>query len=873
MTKTITWLHISDLHAGSKNFNWDAKDVISGLIDDLKHLYNTENLRPDLIFFTGDIAFGQIANEKGKRLSDQYILAQEFLEEVMNAFTPRIPLNNVFLVPGNHDINRDKVTGSSKVYLNQAKITDIEKHINDMDYDWANFMARLKDYEEFLEKNNYDHLLQDRGRLTYTAIREINNIKVGIAGFNSVWSCCQDGEKGRLWLAGEWMYNNLWQKIQDVDLSIMLIHHPLDWFREEENYILLKNKVAQKFNFLLHGHEHQGWVDNNNEHVRIAAYASYENSRKEAGYNLVRINLETGEGQVWLRTYDKTGGAWVPREIGGRTHHGVWYLHLDWLKQPADPTMKPNASQIPSHLNIYISGTYRDIKHYWNILVEKLQHLATYLNITIDFYPKKQDKSGKISSIEDIEDIEDFDIYIGLIGQLYGKEIPNGTSITELEYEKALTLYEKNKPEILIYFADEENENFLLYSKCIEKDENKYTKQQKFKNKLGSQHSIKTFISPQDLATKVVNDIHRLMDEGHFVHYRVFDADNMYVVCDAIDDNKRKHKIEEFMFSIAEHFRNLFKLNPQQLHDHPFLKDLNSKLTEMIPGISTTSKDGILIRSNIRHIILRQESFLSVLRRIEESELYDLGKEIGKGAAEDVIVNVLERRKFIPASPEAFVYLWDYWDKTGGWGTLKLRNIDEIDKPVSYTKDKFVNSTWYITVENNCLGSSQIGETQKLYNLWKGYIHGFFDHSLPKLGSLIDELPESDKKQVVIPAFSSVKSVEIMKSSLDTIEFAIFLEPKAYSASRESLRAAKQYMNKQLHFMAGDYLKQTLKFAEEENPELFSKFLKSHRETRILSHILRADIPRNLLDNQINLWFESVNHFINELSQMVRYKK
>ncbi len=80
--------------------------------------------------------------------------------------------------------------------------------------------------------------------------------------------------------------------------------------------------MEREFDFHLHGHEHQGWVNQGaSGHTRIAASACYDRSDSENGYNFVRIDLETGQGEVWLRRYDSEGGGWTPRIIAGKTNN------------------------------------------------------------------------------------------------------------------------------------------------------------------------------------------------------------------------------------------------------------------------------------------------------------------------------------------------------------------------------------------------------------------------------------------------------------------------------------------------------------------------------------------------------------------------
>ncbi len=60
---TLTWLHLSDLHACTPKSGWDADRVLETLVADLDRLQREQGLRPDLIFFTGDAAWGEFGSE------------------------------------------------------------------------------------------------------------------------------------------------------------------------------------------------------------------------------------------------------------------------------------------------------------------------------------------------------------------------------------------------------------------------------------------------------------------------------------------------------------------------------------------------------------------------------------------------------------------------------------------------------------------------------------------------------------------------------------------------------------------------------------------------------------------------------------------
>ncbi|MCW8801042.1 MAG: metallophosphoesterase, partial [Desulfobacter sp.] len=124
----LSWLHLSDLHYGKPKDAWDAEYILEKLVDDLTHLQTEHGLCPDLIFFSGDLAFGQIGSGSGKNLKDQYAGVQDFLEQVRTAFKKEIPKERIFLVPGNHDVNRKRVDAMTTPYLDslddQDRISD-----------------------------------------------------------------------------------------------------------------------------------------------------------------------------------------------------------------------------------------------------------------------------------------------------------------------------------------------------------------------------------------------------------------------------------------------------------------------------------------------------------------------------------------------------------------------------------------------------------------------------------------------------------------------------------------------------------------------------------------------------------------------------
>ncbi len=144
MDGTLTWLHLSDLHASERS-DWDARRVLETLLEDLQTLRDEHELRPDLLFFTGDAAFA------GR--GDEFDTAGRFLESVREACG--VERENVFLVPGNHDVDRTVIDPDDTAWLDERRKSWDDDDVNDMlrqgdaDERWRRVMTRLATYGDF----------------------------------------------------------------------------------------------------------------------------------------------------------------------------------------------------------------------------------------------------------------------------------------------------------------------------------------------------------------------------------------------------------------------------------------------------------------------------------------------------------------------------------------------------------------------------------------------------------------------------------------------------------------------------------------------------------------------------------------------------
>ena len=153
----------------------------------------------------------------------------------------------------------------------------------------------------------------------------VANVIISISGINTAWSSSKKREKGHLWL-GTWQLENAIRASKNADVSILLSHHPSNWLNEfEEN--IVKRKIQRNFDFYLHGHEHNDWVTQIGNHVRISSGCCYESPGRPTGYSMGRLYIRDDRGGIYLRVFDDKDAGWIPRIFAKTTSgDGVWPL-------------------------------------------------------------------------------------------------------------------------------------------------------------------------------------------------------------------------------------------------------------------------------------------------------------------------------------------------------------------------------------------------------------------------------------------------------------------------------------------------------------------------------------------------------------------
>lgn len=316
---TLTVLHLSDAHIGHPSYGLDINLVLYPLLEDIRK-QASHGLVPDLIIFSGDLVFGQLPTSS---IAEQFQTAREFLAELTNGFS--IP---IFLVPGNHDVNRDKVEFAHQEWL-EAYIADdgkIERDAREGTSTWRGILARQIDWADFVRSlpHTYSYELNDQtfiGRGTL----ETEFGRVNLIGFNTAWASIKELEQGALRIGPHQFKQAKMMRREMQGLVLAVGHHPPTWLHKKETSDFEK-WLETETHLFLHGHEHDVWFrDYSGTHLRVAAGACYQGSGDENVYQWIKLDTVTKTSYLTLRTLNDKGGAvgWMPYSILRKTDdHG-----------------------------------------------------------------------------------------------------------------------------------------------------------------------------------------------------------------------------------------------------------------------------------------------------------------------------------------------------------------------------------------------------------------------------------------------------------------------------------------------------------------------------------------------------------------------
>lgn len=302
--RSFSWLHLSDLHLGSRSVP-ETRLALDSLIKDLGQQMERDQLELDAVFVTGDIAWSGQPSE--------YELAQGFFAELLD--TLGLPATRLFLVPGNHDVDWSQISSGAKALGETLQSREQVLEVLENATDRQLLLSRLKGYHQHMMALGGAPDSEDES-LGYAHTFELQGWRIAVLGLDSAWLSAPGDDRARGLLLGEWQVRRLLAETRDADLRIALVHHPFDFLREFDRNVC-EDLLTSGTNFILHGHLHRPAIRRlespDSGAMVIAGGATWESQSAVNAYNLVSLDLPAGLGDITMRRYsDRGSGFWAP---------------------------------------------------------------------------------------------------------------------------------------------------------------------------------------------------------------------------------------------------------------------------------------------------------------------------------------------------------------------------------------------------------------------------------------------------------------------------------------------------------------------------------------------------------------------------------
>jgi predicted MPP superfamily phosphohydrolase len=236
----IRWLHLSDFHVGKDDYA--QRKLFDRIIQHVRHTLST-GLRPDLVFITGDIA------NYGK-LQEYQTFFDEFLAPLHNVLDPA---SHIYIVPGNHDVDRQE-----SPYFSQDEICDSTSHFFDTTLSGKKLreqvLPRFTAYmgTDVTSSVGGHWIASQAGAFVDHAW--VRGRDVGVVGINTAWLSKDNADRHSL-TPGIDILEEALANLTSCDACIVLGHHPLDWFHDDQ-LGTIRSILGQYHAIYLHGHLH-----------------------------------------------------------------------------------------------------------------------------------------------------------------------------------------------------------------------------------------------------------------------------------------------------------------------------------------------------------------------------------------------------------------------------------------------------------------------------------------------------------------------------------------------------------------------------------------------------------------------------------------
>lgn len=302
----FSWLHLADLHSGSRNAStrWDQRLILDTLLRDVTERRHPSTPAPGALLVTGDIA--------STGSPEQYAEARAWLDKLASGLA--IPADRVFLVPGNHDVDRNRERASRNAARLLRGLRDGDDRLDDVladPGDRALLTSRLAAYLSFAA--GYPAIqTPDPLFWSHTFVTPAG-LPVRLVGLSTPLLAAGDIDRGKLRLGNAALAATLTDVDRRRELVLVLTHHPLrgGWLADQRD---ADGWLQSRAHLHLFGHVHDADSEDARAGagaglLRVAAGASHDDMVPPGvpaghGYSIGAI-VATGSGDLRLRIWPR----------------------------------------------------------------------------------------------------------------------------------------------------------------------------------------------------------------------------------------------------------------------------------------------------------------------------------------------------------------------------------------------------------------------------------------------------------------------------------------------------------------------------------------------------------------------------------------
>jgi Predicted phosphohydrolases len=301
------WLHLSDLHSISSGIKTAV--MRESLIEELKDI-NQQHIF-DFVLITGDIS------DKNTGYNEARTLIKRIIEAI------NVPLEKVFIIPGNHDLNKSVPSEREQIVKKAWGIelldTDERRYYNDLSIAQTDFF------------DTYENILGRKYPKEEIHFAESLDDNISIIHLNTAWMCYNsENESGKLHVGLNSLFDCLSDPILKIKpIKIAIGHHRLsDFNRFVESHLKSLFKTMD-IDLYLGGHCHDATVvfdPTINTEFCSCRQGRAEDKDYPAGFIVGEINTETDQSHFQFYNWEVSFAKWTYDYTVNPAKHGKYYL-------------------------------------------------------------------------------------------------------------------------------------------------------------------------------------------------------------------------------------------------------------------------------------------------------------------------------------------------------------------------------------------------------------------------------------------------------------------------------------------------------------------------------------------------------------------